>query len=62
MAFDYNKMNRIALNGDTAIYLYTTSDALNVVEAADYFVDYYTTFDVNDIIMVQTASGNIKWL
>lgn len=46
------------------ICTYTTTDAMTVVRAADYFLDAIEILDVNDVILVVSASGgtpNLYW-
>ena len=46
------------------ICTYTTTDAMTVVRAADYFLDAIAELDVNDVILVVSASGgtpNLYW-
>lgn len=41
---------------------YTTADAMTTVRAADYFLDIIDVLEVNDVILVVSASGGTPLL
>lgn len=41
---------------------YTTTDAMTVVRAADYFLDIIDILNVNDVVLVVSASGGTPLL
>ena len=42
--------------------VYTTTEAMTAVRAADYFLDLIDTLEVNDVILVVSASGGTPLL
>lgn len=66
MAFVRTDLHVIGGQTGTApkICSYTTTDAMTVVRAADYFLDAIDILEVNDVILVVSASGgtpNLYW-
>lgn len=59
MAFTQNNLQKVGggLGGANALYMYTTSDASTVVDAADYFLSAIEQLQLNDVII--SVSNNV---
>jgi|TARA_R110000803_G_scaffold141862_1_gene208237 hypothetical protein len=55
----YNSANLTRLSGASGISLwhYTTTEAFSTVRAEDYFEDAHPMLNMNDVILVISASG-----
>ena len=60
MAFARSGLAKISTSGNTqanAMWMYTTTDAVATVIAADYFLDAIRELRVNDCILMVTSTG-----
>lgn len=59
MAFERNQLAKVSSSANTnanAVWMYTTTDAMTVVRAADYFLTAINEIRLNDVIICVTAT------
>ena len=58
MAFSIDGLYQIGPGGNAPrLWMYSTTDAMTTVRAADYFLDVINQLQVNDVILTVTATG-----
>jgi len=59
MAFARSGLARVSgANSDAgSLWMYSSTDAMTVIRAADYFLDAINEINVNDVIIVASATG-----
>ena len=57
MAYEASNLTRLAGASGVSLWHYTTTDAFSVVRAEDYFENAADMLNINDVILVVSASG-----